>query len=90
MSASDVVPEYISHVSYVDDALFILDDATSDSLLERSALMVREVCAQFTVHGLRVNLSKGKSEVMFAFRGHRSKAVRAQVDALGGLSVELW
>jgi hypothetical protein len=70
-TASDTAE--ICDVEFVDDAVFMFDDASPTLLIAKVAAVLDIIVDTFSEHGLTANLKLGKTEVMLKLIGHHSR-----------------
>ncbi|CAE7939239.1 unnamed protein product, partial [Symbiodinium sp. KB8] len=64
---------------WADDSVVLLAAASADSLLTKTQQVAGIVHSEFTRRGMAPNYTRGKSEVLFSFRGKGAPALRQRL-----------
>ena len=75
--------------SYVDDGVFVVQAPTAELLVVKVARIAELVFATFESHGLRINFSKGKTEVSLRLAGRNSRQTRVDIETQGGIPIRV-
>ena len=71
--------------AYLDDSLYMQEDASAAVLLEKVSKQIAIIYSVFTLHGLTVNMSAGKTECLLRLVGAGRKALQWRVHRDGGV-----
>ena len=71
--------------AYLDDSLFMQEAVTAHSLLPQVEAQISIIYSVFTLHGLKVNMSAGKTECLLRVVGPGKKQVLRSIHSCGGV-----
>ena len=66
--------------TWVDDSTFLIADSNAELMLQKTKKLCGLVHTCFGKHGLVLNTSRGKTEVLPIFRGERAQAVQMRIE----------
>ena len=82
---TDVRGNCVSDGAYLDDSLYMQEDASATVLLEKVSKQITIIYSVFSLHGLTVNMNIGKTECLLRLVGAGRKALQRRIHMDGGV-----